>query len=381
MQTTQRPAFALSVFVAVATSVVTCVVTCGVVNSVAGRACAQATAIEVDQGEKQRALHHVLRVSIESESRFAQAAEDGEIAQDALCFLGNGADQASRIERASPHIGRRLLVSYLRSLSPDGKLVAFTKQADGKSELYSCLPDGSGETRLRIEDGRVTSLSWSQDRKRIVYLVDRDGRSRLRCIDVATKIARDCVDYEGQVREPRFANRGDALAFLGEAKGRERRGKLPPLRDIVVVDENGQRVLCAEKSIWGYEFSPDGNLLVLSTDGAIEFYDAASGRRVLALPNKDISKSAFAHATHRFVWRADSGAVAFGFGFLGGRMAGTVVPGDHDVYVLELETVAEQEDGAARLRATIHEIKLGEVCESSAELRPAIVRFERRRRE
>lgn len=359
-------AFAISVFSNV------------VVNSLAGRVCAQASPSEgVESHETQRAVHHVLRISIESVSHIAQPAAEEDIAQDALCFLGRAADQAPRIERVSPLLGRRLRGTYLRSLSPDGKLVALTRSVDGRTELYSCLPDGSGELRLTSEEGSVTSPCWSKDRKRILYLTHRDGRSRLRCLDVATKIARDLVDYEGQVCAPRFTNRGDSVAFLGEAEGRKRRGKMPPLRDVVVVSDEGQRVLCAEKSIWGYEFSPDGKLLVLSSDGTIEFYDAESGRQILALPNKDISKAAFAHAVSRFVWRADSGAVAFGFGFLGGRMAGTVVAGDHWVHVLELEA----QEGEARLRATVHEIRFDEICERSAELQPAIVRFERRRAE
>lgn len=69
--------------------------------------------------------------------------------------------------------------------SPDGKLIAYVSDKDGKDEIYVCKPDGSEETKLTDNNESYRyELEWSPDSK---YILSSDKSMKLYYIDVASK--------------------------------------------------------------------------------------------------------------------------------------------------------------------------------------------------
>ncbi|MCQ0010653.1 protein kinase domain-containing protein [Actinomadura madurae] len=58
--------------------------------------------------------------------------------------------------------------------SPDGKLVAFTRQRDRSAEAWVMNADGGGARKV-TDMARGTRLTWSPDGTRLAYMGDRDG--------------------------------------------------------------------------------------------------------------------------------------------------------------------------------------------------------------
>lgn len=330
-----------------------------------------------------------LRVALQDASRFVKVEGDT-VPRDILWDLDPAtreSDSGSESDDESPlpsgtHaeaslFARRLWAFADRALSADGKMLVFSKDVARDRELFTCMLDGSGEVRLTEDPARDVQPSWSMDRRHVLFCREVEGLMQPFVVDVRDKVSKRLLEYDGQVRMPHFVPYAEGIVFLAEPSDRKRRGKLPPLRDLIHVEREGAtpRVVLAEKSIWDHAVSPDGKRIVLSTDAAVVIVDLESSTILLDLPTRQIDQSAHAHTARSFHWRPDGAAIAFHLGFLGGRMAGTIVRGDHEVYVLELG----EADDAATLRADVRTLSLGAVCKRDARLVPCIVRWERRR--
>jgi dipeptidyl aminopeptidase/acylaminoacyl peptidase len=57
--------------------------------------------------------------------------------------------------------------------------LAFASDRDGNSEIYVMNTDGSGQTRLTVDDADDYWPSWSPDGKKITFPSDRDGNSEI----------------------------------------------------------------------------------------------------------------------------------------------------------------------------------------------------------
>ncbi|MCA8972332.1 MAG: PD40 domain-containing protein [Planctomycetes bacterium] len=330
-----------------------------------------------------------LRVALQDASRFAKVEGDT-VPRDILWNLDRGpresdSGRGSEGEPALPSgthaeaslFARRLWAFADRALSADGKLLVFSKDVAGDRELFTCMPDGSGEERLTEDPARDVQPSWSMDRKRVVFCREVGDLMQPFVVDVREKVSRRLLVFDGQVRMPHFVPGNRGFVCLVEPADRKRRGKLPPLRDLIHVEREGAepRVVLAAKSIWDHAVSPDGTRVVVSIDSSVLVIDLASGAILLDRSTRQIDPSAHAHTARSFCWRPDGGVLAFHLGFLGGRMAGTVMRGDHEVYVLELD----EADDAAVIGARVRTLSLGAVCKRDARLVPRIIRWERRR--
>ena len=65
------------------------------------------------------------------------------------------------------------------SLSPDGRMIAFSSTRDGNRELYVMNADGTGQRRLTHSDGLDGSPAWSPDGSTIAFVSEHDGTKDL----------------------------------------------------------------------------------------------------------------------------------------------------------------------------------------------------------
>ena len=61
--------------------------------------------------------------------------------------------------------------------SPDGRRIAFDSTRDGNFEIYVMNADGSGVTRLTNNDAWDWYPDWSPDGRRIAFDSNRDGNA------------------------------------------------------------------------------------------------------------------------------------------------------------------------------------------------------------
>jgi TolB protein len=59
--------------------------------------------------------------------------------------------------------------------SPDGTLLVFSSNRDGKFAIYTMLPDGSEVKRLTELDSNNINPIWTQEGQQIIFSSDRDG--------------------------------------------------------------------------------------------------------------------------------------------------------------------------------------------------------------
>jgi len=71
------------------------------------------------------------------------------------------------------------------TFSPDGKLLAFTSNESGKSEVYVCAyhPDGTGSDPVRVSTGGGHNPHWTPGGKSLLYIADP---GRLMSVSIAT---------------------------------------------------------------------------------------------------------------------------------------------------------------------------------------------------
>ena len=81
----------------------------------------------------------------------------------------DGSDVRRITQLPAPEPGS-INTAFLPDVSPDGRRVVFSHEADGDVELYVINLDGTGLTRLTFDPGRFDGAAhWSPDGRRIVF--------------------------------------------------------------------------------------------------------------------------------------------------------------------------------------------------------------------
>ena len=70
------------------------------------------------------------------------------------------------------------------TVSPDGRLIAFTSERGGKPQIYLMKPDGSGVRQLTNETDRIGRPYWSPDGQRILYSIVKSDTATVYSIPV-----------------------------------------------------------------------------------------------------------------------------------------------------------------------------------------------------
>ncbi len=168
---------------------------------------------------------------------------------------------------ASP---RLLVANALHpSWSPDGLKLAFSRvEADGTSEIYTIMADGTGLTRLTINSGFDGNPSWSPDGTRIAFASDRDGNADIFVMNADGSNPVSIHTRPEDDRTPVWSLSGEKILFTTTISVGN--------RDIMVMKANGSELVNITNNTsddsWG-AWSPDGT--------RIAFYSNRGG-------NKDI---------------------------------------------------------------------------------------------
>jgi Tol biopolymer transport system component len=230
----------------------------------------------------------------------------------------DGTDQRSVAFVVPPH----------GQLSPDGTRRLAVDLENGRWVATVSDPDGKNAKRLTESTSSRQCASWSPDGKRIAYASDRSGKFQIYTIDP------DGTNEQQITQEPIGAwqcqyGPGGQLAFLSWTGPL---GKLRP-SDLVVADNQGSRKIAENTWIGEFNWSPDGKTIAYSKYGSLVFYDLESGQ-ARDVVFKDIDARLSSHAAFNMNWRPDSRALTCSITFLGGRMVGTQIFGDEEIFVI-----------------------------------------------
>jgi Tol biopolymer transport system component len=143
----------------------------------------------------------------------------GEVFPD--LWLGD-AETGKRIKRlvqttTSPDFEELRLLYSQSAFSPDGKLLAFSAQREGRDILY-VMDVGRRKTIKRFDVGLewVTSPSWSPDGKQIVVSGSNSGLTDLYVIDYETAALRRLTNDKNGDLQPAWSPDGQQIAFTTE---------------------------------------------------------------------------------------------------------------------------------------------------------------------
>lgn len=164
----------------------------------------------------------------------------------------------------------RLLYSQ-SSFSPDGKLLAFTAQRDGRDVLY-VMDVARRRTIKRFDTGLewVTSPSWSPDGKQIVVSGTSTGLTDLYVVDYATGQLRRLTNDKYGDLQPSWSPDGRFIAFATE-RGEEvdlERLRLAPWRIALYEVATGRVTLVPAQDGLNLnpQWAPDGKSLAYISD-------------------------------------------------------------------------------------------------------------------
>jgi dipeptidyl aminopeptidase/acylaminoacyl peptidase len=138
--------------------------------------------------------------------------------------------------------------------SPDGKLLAFLSNRDGKTQVYTIHPDGSEATVVTTRKYGVTSFHWSPDGRAIAYLAKDDSAP-------ASDLGPQVADRESDLSR---------LWVTELASGMTRRVGKPGYRIDEFQWENPLQILVVATDAPRVEEFNDGVYRVSVNDGAID---------------------------------------------------------------------------------------------------------------
>jgi Tol biopolymer transport system component len=104
--------------------------------------------------------------------------------------------------------------------SPDGTTILFQSGRDINPELYVMNPDGSGQTRLTVNEATDVEAAWSPAGDRIAFQSDRSGNLDVWVMDARPGAIADQVTFDpGPDTAPAWSPEGDLLVVQGNHGG------------------------------------------------------------------------------------------------------------------------------------------------------------------
>ncbi|MAG59151.1 MAG: hypothetical protein CMJ83_22930 [Planctomycetes bacterium] len=291
-----------------------CITSSILVSVLVPLACSAAPA-QVPQTSVARSPSWWVRVSGRGESAIRVSA-DGKRTQRCDALPGRDAlptlDGKRWVKQGFP-VRRKRAELMIGELGADAR--RFTTNPDSDDAMPAWSPRGD-------------ALAWCR----------RDAKKRWQVhfqpLDAAE--ARILTKFEGNVVEPVLSGTG-LIAWI-ERPIPKRFMKMPPGNVVLSsLDGKTRHVIGTLGSFMDLGFSPDGKLLMVHRPAALDFYDVATRRKVRTFDLTEIPQVGWAHGAWRVAWRPDSRAFACRITFLGGRMEGTEIYGDHQIFLFSLD--------------------------------------------
>ena len=104
-----------------------------------------------------------------------------------------------------------------RSVSGSGPRLVFSSWRDGNQEIYSMFANGSGQTRLTVNNWADNEPAISPDGKSIAFMTDRDGNFEIYKMDSDGKNSARLTTSIGADGHPRWSPDGTRICWSGEA--------------------------------------------------------------------------------------------------------------------------------------------------------------------
>src|SRR5207253_9556712 len=156
-------------------------------------------------------------------------------------------------------------ISIGASWSPDGKLIAYSKQGQTDADIFVIAPDASGEREITFSRGNDIDPAWSGDGTRIAFETNRNGSS-----DIYSVSAVDGSDPQQLTSsplnelDPSWSAATGKIAFTVESADKS-------TREIWVMNGDGSgktQLTNAPNFSSDPNWSPDGQWIVFDSDRA-----------------------------------------------------------------------------------------------------------------
>lgn len=168
---------------------------------------------------------------------------------------------------SGPNVGGklRLFVSSQENLSgpalsPDGKMVAYVQEANGRQDLYVSRVAGGEHVRLTNDDSRKDAPQFSPDGEKIVF-VRQAANAALAELCLIPALGGDTVPLISGADDPAWSPDGSRMAFILKKQGE------PEALVTSAVDGSDVRVVMKSDDLYPFlaspSWSPDGTLLAV----------------------------------------------------------------------------------------------------------------------
>jgi serine/threonine protein kinase len=166
-----------------------------------------------------------------------------------------------------PQVGRKLRL-FLSSeddvggpaLSPDGKMVAYVRNSNGRDDLYVSRVAGGEHVRLTNDDSRKEAPQFSPDGEKIVF-VRQTANSVQAELCLIPALGGDVVPLISGAQAPAWSPDGSRLAFILKKQGQ------PETLVTSAVDGSDVRVVLKSDDLYPFfdspSWSPDGSILAV----------------------------------------------------------------------------------------------------------------------
>ena len=159
----------------------------------------------------------------------------------ALCILGASAVGSQAAPRAFPGVNGRIVFNdqngalnlvnpdgtgVMRlagtnasdttigaSWSPDGKLIAYSKQGGTDADIFVIAPDASGQREITFSRGNDIDPTWSGDGSRIAFETNRNGNSDIYSVAADGSDPQQLTSSPLNELDPSWSAKGDKIAF------------------------------------------------------------------------------------------------------------------------------------------------------------------------
>lgn len=183
--------------------------------------------------------------------------------------------------------------------SPDGRLLAFSVETKGQTDIYVMGVEGTERRALTSTSSQDGAPAFSPDGKSIAFESDRDGNPEIYVMDVSGAHVRRLTNSMANDRAPAWSPDGRRIAFLSDRDDAVQ----ADVFTMNAADGADVRRLTTDGGHWTPQYSPDGSRIAVQRGHDLYLVDVAGGasRRLTFEPRNGMSPT----------WAPDGRRLAF----------------------------------------------------------------------